>query len=315
MLAFVIRLLFVGLLLVSIQSIKPTNAIADELTVSGLCESILDPSPEKTSPGQLSWSDLLNYVFHRDESVSVGFYDHSLQAQKYPGKRQVLIFSLGGKAELDGEAQAILNDAYWAAVKLNRDIRALKKERSLDACISMAPQYGVTDETLNRTSKLIDTAKQIRHRQVNSLSFEMAQKTLDIYERAQLIPAKSFEDIRPYFQTPYNEANGIDLVLILHGATNGLLLDSSQRIVPRSFFKEIRPDSNINSVTIYSCYPEQVAKFYGSALDSLVASGIQVFFPINQFDLAGVGGLSGNDTTPLNSLEVFAKKHAAILQK
>jgi hypothetical protein len=270
----------------------------------------------------VTYGQLIQYVLHRYQSIGIGFLNQkqiietqalqtspALQAQTH---RQVIVFSLGKKWQTqkrDPEAtRQTLEDGYWAAVKLNRDISGLKKERTVESCVARAWQFGLSDDTLARAQGLIDAAQDLKKEELERSSFEIANDSIHHYERAVVVPIESIEEASTYLLTLPQDDHALDLLFILHGSNDGLLLDASGSIVPRSFFRSLGQRSfNISSIAIFSCYSTQVANFYGSVFEQLHASGIQLLFPVDKIHFGE------QNTVPLNALDVFIEKHALTL--
>lgn len=308
----------------------PQVGRAGEVTVKSLCQLLLAPPSSSDTPNpvdQLSYGQLIKYMLNRGEAVDLGVLnqkrivewdDPSLPpgtSEQATNGRRVVIFSLGKKWQADKRdsetIKEVLDDGYWAAVKLDRDMGGLKKERTVESCVARAEQFGVTDDTLARSEKLIDAANEVRQEQLERSSFEIARDSQHLYEQAEVVPVDSFEEISEYLKTVRNDTQELDLLLILHGSQEGLLLDASGSIVPRPFFKNMSQGLphplKIKSIAVFSCFPEQVAKFYGSAFEQLNAAGTQLFFPIDKVHFGE------QNTVPLGSLDVFMEKHARAL--
>jgi len=296
---------------------------AGEVTVESLCRFLLEPpsSSEASDPGEnVTYGQWFKYILNRDQSVSIGYLNQRQIVEMKDGvtlservvhDRRVVIFTLGKKWQTEKRDPDTLREtwdqAYWAAVKLERDISGLKKESTVHSCIARAGHFGVTDETLERTQKLIDAAKDLQREELERASFKIAQESLHNYEHAELVPIESIEEISAYLQTSRDDTRGLDLLFVLHASDEGLLLDASGAIVPRPFFRKLGQDSRINSIAIFSCFPRRVATFYGSAFEQLNASGIQIFFPIEKIHFGE------QNTVPLDALDVFIEKHARAL--
>lgn len=302
----------------------PRIGSAREVTVQSLCQFLLAPpsSSETSDPWKnVTYGQLFKYILHRHESVGIGYWNQKqiieTQVQtaspaRAQNDRQVVIFSLGRKwqtHQLDPKtSHEMIDQAYWAAVKLKKDMIGLKKEPTVDSCITRAWQFGVTDETLDRTQRLMDAAQDLKRDELERTSFEIAQDSRHFYEYAEVVPIDSIEEASTYLQTLQNHTRGLDVLFILHGSDDGLLLDASGSIVPRPFFRKLNESSrSITSIAIFSCYSAQVAKFYGSVFGQLNASGTQIFFPVDKIHFGD------QNTVPLNALDVFIEKHAGAL--
>jgi hypothetical protein len=269
----------------------------------------------------VSWWDFIQYSFRRSNTIGVGYYDqgHIVEikdaasyGRSHPRAgsepRVTRFFSLGPKQEIDETDKALLDDAYWASIKLSRDVAALKAQPTVQACVVRAGELHLNDETIEQATRLIDQAIEIRRKQINGSSYELARKAAASFSDADVIAAKNFGEILADVQRPTERGQALDLIMIFHGSDQGLLFDASGLIVPRSKWNELA-EQKINSVTIYSCFPEQVVRFYSAAFDRLASKGIRIYFPVN------LTGWADNQTTPLLSLDVFSEKLLGIFSE
>jgi len=213
-----------------------------------------------------------------------------------------------GNGSDETEAE-FLQDLYWQEVKFARDVRALKRAANVRECVEKAQQLGWTSQRLSELMSTRQNGKNLAAVRDSRFRRAWIESWSKAYPRARVIPAVNHKEILKSLEVSRDVNQRRHVVLILEADSKGRLYDSQSLAIPRFFFQNADLISRIESLTVFSCYPNRVLRHYEAQFEALAKHGITVFQP------RLMGPLENLEVTPLGLFEVFAKLHSRRIQE
>lgn len=287
-----------------------------EVNLSSFCNEVEASkgrnSKELNLPKKLSLGESIEFLLDRSSVVEV---TEIVDSQLVPAKRSArqsrlenstMLFTMGHGIPPSPKELEIFEEVRWENIKMRRNYEALLTSINFEHCVKRAKEIGVSDESLRQYFKLIQSISPIRNKMIESEILNVAKAGARFYQKPSLVKTQSYTEIITAIKK--NKSRKIDVVLLFHASHEGTLVDSQSMIVPLYFFEELAKLDQLNSLTIFSCYPEQVFEFYKESLQEFQNIEIPIFFPTN------IGLLNGMKQVPVKSFLGFAEKHGSVLK-
>lgn len=279
--------------------LKSAPAFAFPVTVNELCESI---HSEREESGR---SDN-RHEFGLFTKLGVKFFP-----QRYIGVRsnnaaprpvsETIVFTMRPEVEVIPDASTIREsekENYRRSKGIQKMVKALVKTRNEESCLDKAARIGITDDHLLEYAEILETSAENQELFMARNFLDFAQESAEVFENSRVVGVSNFEEIiQIVSELPGRDYN---FVFVFHADGNGRLLDHDRYVVEGFFFRAIK--NKASSISLFSCYPEQVADYYFRNLKRLEESGVVVFQPKLKKIFKEI------NSTPLGLLEEFAKQ-------
>ncbi|MGE3610560.1 MAG: hypothetical protein AB7I27_13300 [Bacteriovoracaceae bacterium] len=187
-----------------------------------------------------------------------------------------IVFTLGKIIKKQDEIEL-----RWAQIKrIKKDpFRVIFSTSSENECAEAAEKMGITDDLIHYLQKRMEGIS------TSEVLFNQGNRILRKYfnEEGEVVPFDSWYEIKNYIENlPPGRYN---FIITFHADSDGRLYDYERLpIVAAELFKVMIPKAR--SFTFYSCYPDQVEKYYRVFFNKLKSAGVLVFRPYLKRKLA-----------------------------
>lgn len=284
-----------GLVLLFTQITKPAHAFVTNL--EDLCNSIHAKRPEKTAPESKKLSSMTQLRMQVTPREFIGVVSNNVVARS---SDKTIIFTMSPEGIIPNSA-AIKKDEklnYKRSKRTQSNIKELLKTQDVPACLLKAHSLKMTNQQLVEYGEILKQSALNNELYQASMFIETADKAAKKFKngeaRATSEAEMIFDSISSLSEERYH------FIFVFHADPKGRLIDHSNYIVEKGFFKEIA--DRAASISIFSCYPDKVASYYSKDLDYLARVGVSVYQPELKKELKEI------NSTPLNLLEEFSRQ-------
>lgn len=182
---------------------------------------------------------------------------------------------------------------------LQDNLKELYNTKSISECVSIYNQYPVTEKEFNETSKKIKSNKIVYDMQ----AYQQASKQIDkVASRVGLsqswykVHKLDINLLRKKLIDPQTK----NIVIVAHSDANGMIRDSSGRIISNNVFKDLSP--SIQSITFYNCFSEKTRRAYN--IEEILKNSKSIY---KNRSFYSVGDTSIKDETPVIAFGRYLK--------
>jgi hypothetical protein len=279
--------------------VTQTLIFAQEDFSSTLCQKQSSPEEKTSKRKHVPLRLILNLSFNPKSLVDIRELTSTAQEGKASKK---FLFNLIAPEEMSYEEKSKLRQLRK---KIQHNLKALRKldffeslrsQTSYEACKSFVSEKTISSlliEIDNDYRKFIPLAEK-----------DLRVKTRRLIERQ--LPSFKRKGWKIYSDLTVNEIHSIikdnplaTVMMVGHSAPNGELINGKKKALPASFFR----NTQIANLLIYSCYTQEVIKFY--QLDN--TPSVQNYFYPKAKPIAAAE--IGENKIPMNSLKSVHKVH------
>lgn len=141
--------------------------------------------------------------------------------------------------------------------KMKDEFDKILKANSKSKCEKLKEKYNFSFSEYTNLFKRLNTYRTFIAKEENKILEKTIRKTLFLKNKWDYQAYNTVSDVKKLIEDKKTE----NIILVAHATTSGKIVDAHGTPYPKNFFENLPP--HIRSISIFSCYPLAVSKFYG----------------------------------------------------